>query len=274
MYPRLFQLGRLPIPTYGVFSAIALVVALSLAMRVARRLDLPPDKIWNLGLYTLLAGLIASRLLMVATHFALFRYNPLWLLGLSPTYIPWIPWVSAAIALAVAWLYIKAEELPLPGALDAYAPALTAGFAIQSIGAFLAGADYGTPTHSAIAVTYSSTYAAAWYQTPLHMHLVPVQLYHAAACLAILAGLLLWLPRRKQTGELAGLWLLAYGLTVFFLEFYRGHATTTGLFTPMQRVAIAAVILSAVLLWKRSPSQPTTQITNQITNQTTSKTTP
>lgn len=269
MYPRLFQFGRLAVPTYGVFSAIALVVALSLAMRVARKLALPPESIWNLGLYTLLAGLIASRLLMVGTHFALFRYNPLWLLGLSPTYIPWIPWVSTAIALAVAWLYLKAEELPLRATLDAYAPALTAGFAIQSIGAFLAGANYGTPTHSAIAVTYSSTYAANWYQTPLHMHLVPVQLYHAGACLAILAGLLLWLPRRKQTGELGGLWLLAYGLTVFFLEFYRGHATTSGLFTPMQRVAIAAVILSGVLLWKRSSAQPTTRIATQPTSKTT-----
>ena len=264
MYPRLFQFGRLAVPTYGVFSAIALVATLSLAMRVARKLTLSPDKIWNLGLYTLLGGLIASRLLMVVTHFALFRYNPLWLLGLSPTYIPWIPWVSAAVALAVAWLYLRAEQLPLRAALDAYAPALTAGFAIQSIGAFLAGANYGIPTHSALAVTYSSTYAANWYQTPLDMHLVPVQLYHAAACLAILAGLLLWLPRRTQSGELAGAWLLVYGLTVFFLEFYRGHATTSGLFTPMQRVAIAAVLLSGVLLWKRNPSQPTTQITTQI----------
>lgn len=254
MYPRLFQFGRLAVPTYGVFSAVALVVALSLAMRLARKLHLPPDKIWNLGLYTLLGGLIASRLLMVVTHFSLFRYSPFWLLGLPSSYVPWIPWVSTAIALAVAWLYIKAEELPLRGSLDAYAPALTAGFAIQAVGAFLAGAHFGTPTHSSLAVTYSSSFAANWYQTPLNMHLVPVQLYQAIACIVILTGLLLWLPRRTQPGELAGIWLLVYGLTVFFLDFYRGSATTSGLFTPMQRVAIAAVILSAVLLWKHKPS--------------------
>lgn len=254
MYPRLFQFGHLAVPTYGVTSAIALVVALNVAMRIARKLALPPEKIWNLGIYTLLGGLIASRLLMVVTHFALFRYNPLWLLGLSPSYVPWIPWVSAAIACAIAWLYTKAEELPLRGSLDAYAPALTAGFAIQALGAFLAGAHYGTPTHSALAVTYSSSYAALWYHTPLHMHLVPVQLYHAMACIVILTGLLLWLPRRTQPGELAGLWLLAYGFAVFFLQFYRGDATTSGIFTPIQRLAIAAVVLSAVLLFKRKTS--------------------
>lgn len=254
MLPRLFQFGHLALPTYGAASAIALLVALSLAMRLAPKLHLPQAKIWNLGIYTILGGLIASRLLMVVTHLALFRFNPLWLLGLSPGYIPWIPWTSAAIALAIAWLYIKAEDLPLRATLDAYAPALAAAFAIQSLGAFLAGAAYGTPTHSPLAVTYSSPYAALLYQTPLHIHLVPVQLYQAIACLAILAALLLWLPRRTQPGELAGVFLLACGLTVFFLQFYRGDVFTSGLFTPMQRAAIAAVALSAALLWKRSPS--------------------
>ncbi len=265
MYPRLFHFGHFAVPTYGFFTAVALVVVLSLAMRFARRLDLPPDKIWNLGLYTLLAGLIASRLLMVVTHISLFRFNPFWLLGLSPSFVPWIPWTSAAIALAVAWLYLKAEELPLRGALDAYAPALTAGFAIQSVGAFLAGADFGAPTHSSLAVSYTANYSSIWYQTPLNMHLAPVQLYHAAVCIAILTGLLLWLPRRTQPGELAGLWLLSYGIAVFFLQFHRGDVSTNGMFTPMQRVALAAVVLSAFLLWKRAPRpsmQPIPRVTS------------
>ena len=254
MYPRLFQFGHFAVPTYGVASAVALLVALNIAMRLARKLDLPPEKIWNLGIYTLLGGLIASRLLMVVTHFSLFRYNPIWLLGLSPSYVPWIPWTSAAVALAVAWLYLRAEELPFRAAFDAYAPALTAGFAIQALGAFLAGAQFGTPTHSPLAVTYTSPYAALWYHTPLNMHLVPVQLYHAAACLVIFAGLLLWLPRRTQPGEIAGIWLLTYGIAVFFLDFYRGSAYTSGIFTPMQRLALVAVAGSAVLLWKRKSS--------------------
>ena len=256
MFPRLFQFGHLILPTYGVASAIAFVVALNLAMRIAPRLNLSPAKVWNLGIYTLLAALIASRLLMVVTHLSLFRYNPLWLLGLSPTYVPWIPWTSAAIALAIAWLYIKAEELPLRASLDAYAPALAAAFAIQSLGAFLAGANFGTPTHSPLSIVYSNQYAALLYRTPLHEHLVPVQLYQTLACLAILAALLLWLPRRTQPGELAGIWLLTYGIAVFFLQFYRGDVFSNGIFTPMQRAALAAVVLSAVLLWKRKPSIP------------------
>lgn len=254
VYPRLFQFGHLAIPTYGVVSAIALVVALNVAMRMARRLDLPAEKIWNLGVYALLAGLISSRLLMVVTHISLFRFNPIWLLGLSPSYIPWIPWVSAAIALVIALLYVKAEALPVRGSLDAYVAALAVGFAIQNLGAFLSGANFGTPTHSPLAVTYSNNFSAIWYRTPLHMHLVPVQLYDAAACLAIFALLLLWLPRRTQPGELAGLWLLTYGMAVFFLQFYRGDVFTSGLFTAMQRLALAAVVLSALLLFKRSPS--------------------
>lgn len=253
MYPRLFQFGHFAIPTYGAASAIALVVALAVAARLARKLDLPAEKIWSLGIYTLLTGLIVSRLLMVVTHLALFQFNPIWLLGLSPSYVPWIPWASAAVAAAVAWLYIKAEGLPLRGTLDAWAPALAAGFTIQSIGAFFGGAAFGTPTHTSPAVTYGSNTAALWYHTPLHIYLVPVQLYDAAVCLILFVCLLLWLPRRKQPGEIAGLWLLIYGLAVFFLQFYRGDVFSNGIFTPMQRLALAAVILSAPLLMRREP---------------------
>lgn len=254
MYPRILQLGRFSLPTYGLLTAIGLVVALNLAMRLARKIDIPAEKIWNLGLYTLLAGLIASRLLMVVTHLNLFRYSPLWLLGLSPTYTPWIPWVSAAIAIAVAWLYIKVEDLPLRDSLDVFAPAITAGLAIQSIGAFLGGANFGAPTHGPLAVSYSNHLSGLWYHVPMNMRLQPVQLYHAGICLLIFASLLFWLPRRTQPGEVAGIWLLTYGLARFYLQFLRGSVSTNGLFTPIQRLAIAAVILSAVLLWRRTPT--------------------
>lgn len=223
-------------------------------MRLARKLGLPPEKVWSLGIYTFLAGLIASRLLMVVTHLALFLFNPIWLLSLSPSFVPWTLWASVAIAAAIALLYLKAEGLPVLSTLDAYAPALAAGFAIQSLGAFFAGANFGTPTHAPLAVTYRSNFAALWYHTPLGMHLVPVQLYTCVVCLVILAGLLLRLPRRAHSGEICGLWLFAYGVAVFFLQFYRGDVFIGGIFTPMQRVALAAVILGALLLFERKPA--------------------
>jgi phosphatidylglycerol:prolipoprotein diacylglycerol transferase len=256
VYPRLFQFGPFAVPTYGMFSAWAMVAMLLLVVHMARRLALPQEKLWNLTILALLTGLIASKLLLIPTHFWIFRAHPFWVLGLSTRYDPWIPGVSAALGVAAAWLYLMAEGLPLRRTLDALAPALTLGLGIQAIGAFLAGADFGTPTRAAWAVTYHSTQASLWYGTPLGLPLLPTQLYHAGLCALLLLALLLWLPRRTQDGELAGLWLFAYGLLSFFLQFYRGSAAPLGLFTPLQWIALVMVLASAPLLWKRPSIAP------------------
>jgi len=254
VYPILFQIGPLAVSTYGMFSALAMVAMLLLVVHVARRLALPQEKLWNLTILALLTSLIASKLLLIPAHFWLFRTHPFWLLGLSTRYDPWIPGAAATLGLAAGWLYLMAEGLPLRRTLDALAPAITLGLGIRAIGAFLAGADYGIPTRAAWAVTYRSTPAALWYGTPLGLPLQPTQLFHASLCALLLLALLLWLPRRTQDGELAGLWLFAYGMIRFFLEFYCGAATPVALFTPVQWIALAMVLASAALLWKHKPA--------------------
>jgi phosphatidylglycerol:prolipoprotein diacylglycerol transferase len=62
-----------------------------------------------------------------------------------------------------------------------------------------------------------------WSGTPLGIRLHPVQLYLCALELALCAGLLWWLPQRRQAGEMAGGWLLLSGLGQFFLDLYRGN---------------------------------------------------
>jgi phosphatidylglycerol:prolipoprotein diacylglycerol transferase len=261
VYPILFQFGPFAVPTYGMFSALAMVAMLLLVVHGARRLALPQEKLWNLTILALLASLIASKLLLIPAHFWMFRTHPFWLLGLPARYDPWIPGVSAALGIAIAWLYLMAEGLPLRRTLDALAPAITLGLGIQAMGAFLAGANFGTPTRVAWAVTYHSTQASLWYGTPLGLPLQPTQLYHAGLCALLLLALLLWLPRRTQDGELAGLWLFTYGIARFFLQFYRGAASPVAIFTPVQWIALAMVLASAALLWKHpstaSPLSPT-----------------
>jgi phosphatidylglycerol:prolipoprotein diacylglycerol transferase len=249
LYPRLLQLGHVGIPTYGVLSAVALLAALTLAMRFARRLDLRSDKVWSMGLLAILVALVGERLLLILAHLAVFRAHPFWILGLTTVRSAWIVPCSALLSIAAAVLYAKAEGLPLLRTADAAAPALAAAFAINRAGAFCAGIAYGTPTQLPWGVTYRSFIAAFWYRVPLGVKFHPVQLYDAAASLAIFALLLWWLPRRRQDGELAGLWLFLYGLSVFFLSFCRGDLDRPIL---LHSIATAAVIAGAALWLERS----------------------
>jgi phosphatidylglycerol---prolipoprotein diacylglyceryl transferase len=261
LHPLLFHIGTLAIPTYGVLTAAALLAALALCVERARRAGLPGEKVWNLGLIAILAALFASRLLIVATHLRTFARHPFWVLGLATVHGGWIAAGGAVAGALAATLYALAEGLPLLRVADAAAPAAALGFAISRVGAFFAGLGWGTPTTLPWGVTYRSAVAWLWYRTPLGTKLHPVQLYDAAASLAILAALF-WMGRSgsaRRAGEVAGAWMFLYGVCHFFLEFLRGDAVREpalgGVFTMAQGLALLAVIAGAAL-WLQREAQP------------------
>ena len=248
MYPRLVQLGHVAIPTYGVLTALALVAALAAAVHFARRLSLDPNKVWTLSITAVLSGLVGARLLVVLAHFDIFRQHPFWVLGLSTLRDSWITPVSVALGVAAGVLYALAEGLPVLAAADALAPATAIALAINRIGAFVAGIDFGTPSSVPWAVTYRSRFAAVWYRTPIGVPLHPLQLYEAAVSLFVLALLILWLPRRRD-GELAGIALFFFGVAVPVLSLW-----SADLAHPASSFAlsIAVLLAGAVLLVDRS----------------------
>jgi phosphatidylglycerol:prolipoprotein diacylglycerol transferase len=254
VFPVLFHFGHLAIPTYGVFTAAALLAALAVSVQIAGRLDLRSEKIWNLGLIAILAALFAARLLLVVAHLRTFRAHPFWMLGLENIPGVWIPLGGVAIGAAGALLYAMAGGLPLRRTADALAPAAALGFAINRVGAFCGGAAWGTRTALSWGVMYRNVEAYFWYQTPLRVKLQPVQLYDAALSLALFGLLLAMMRRKSRAGELAGTWLFLYGVGRFFLEFLRGDTAGErllgGALTFGQALAFVAVVAGG-LLWMR-----------------------
>ena len=254
MHPRLLQFGHIAIPTYGALTALALVIALAATVHFARRLSLDPNKIWTLSLTAILTALISARLLLVAAHFSIFRQHPFWILGLTGERDWWIAPASVALGIAAAVLYSLSEGLPLLRVADALAPAAALAVAINRIGAFLAGLDFGTPAALPWSVTYTSRIAALWYHTPLGIPLHPVQLYEAAAALITFAILISYLPRHiadhRQDGELAGAALFLFGVSSPLLALYRADQARPAFSLAL---SIAAVLAGAALWLDRSP---------------------
>ncbi|MFT4114799.1 prolipoprotein diacylglyceryl transferase family protein [Silvibacterium sp.] len=249
MYPRLLQLGHIAIPTYGALTALGLVAALVLAVRLARRFSLDPNKLWSLCLLGTLTTLIGARLLLALVFFRAFRQHPFWVLGLTQVHAPGIFALAAAAGVGAAVLFALAEGLPVLAVLDTLAPAAALATALNRIGAFLAGLDWGTPTRLGWAVTYDRKLSVLWYGTPTYIPLHPVQLYDAAAALLTLALLLFWLPRRTQPGELAGGWLFLTGFAAAIFMPLRADASPA-LALPL---AAAAVIAGGALWLRRKP---------------------
>jgi phosphatidylglycerol:prolipoprotein diacylglycerol transferase len=258
VYPVLFHIGALVIPSYGAVAALGLVLALMLAMRIARRIGIDPNRIWNLCILMLFTALIGSRVLLIIANWNVLRSHPLWVLSIATVHHPLLAAIAALIAFAVAAVYAGLHQMSYRATADVLASPLAVGLAFEQVGALLAGSGYGTGTRLPWAVVYTDPLAARWSDAPLGISVHPVQAY-AAFCFSLLAAaLVLWLPRRKQKGELAGLFLLGTGVTIYMTEFWRDPigrgAIFNGILKGPQVAAILLVLGGAALLIDR-PSQ-------------------
>lgn len=223
MHPRLFQFGHIAIPAYGVFAALAIITALGMATYSARHLSLDPNKIWNLSLTGVFTAVLGSRLLLILFHLTDFVTHPFWMLGLLSIRSRGAFYGGLLLAICASVGYIFANRLPLRSTLDSLTPGAALSLAILSTGAFFAGSGYGAPTTATWGVVYTHGLARLWAGTPLGVRLHPVQLYEAAILFLLFGVLTVWLPRRKNEGEMTGVFLFAYGTTIYFLDFYRGN---------------------------------------------------
>jgi phosphatidylglycerol:prolipoprotein diacylglycerol transferase len=247
MFPKLFQIGSFTLPSYGLLVAIAFLTALGLASRFAKRRGMNPETIVNLGVYCALVGMLGAKLLMIALD-PEFRTHP-------GEIFTWATLQSAGIffggfiaALLFAFVYMRAQKLPVLATCDVFAPGVALGHGIGRLGCFAAGCCWGKPTHLPWAVTFSNPDATTG--VPLGIPLHPTQLYEALAEAFICLFLVRMLNREHREGAVIGFYLLFYGLVRFGVEFLRMHDASNplgGPFTLEQWISLALAVAGLYL---------------------------
>lgn len=252
MHPVLFHIGPLVIPSYGAVAALGVLLALWLAVYMARRLGIDPNRIWNLSVIMLFTALVGARLLLIVANWTVLRHHPLWMLSLAMVHHPLVGAIEALLALAVGGAYVLLRGLPFRTTADALAAPMALGLAFEQIGALLAGSGYGTGTHVPWAITYTHPLAARWSDAPLGIPTHPVQAYAALCFFTIACTIVLWQPHRRQDGDLAGISLMATGATMFITEFWRDPlgrgALLQGVLKGPQVAGVVLVLAGAAVL--------------------------
>ena len=265
MYPELFRIGTFPITTYGIFLAAGMLLALFVAARLAGRDGLPRERIYDLGLWTLIGGLLGSKILMYFTEPDVQVFS---LDFLRSGGVYYGGFLGGFIALVVL---IKIYGLPFWKVADAFAPGVALGQAFGRQGCFAAGCCWGKETTLPWGVHFSEaghqytgvpTYGPDGHELFLH----PTQLYESFFML-IVFGLLLYLHRKKKfNGQVLITYAAIYSVFRFLIEFIRddprgdlfGLTTMTGLSTSQLislLVAVGAIVFLIIRL--RSAKQIT-----------------
>lgn len=262
----------MPVPAYGTFLVLGMLLAVLASRRHGGRLGLRTVEVFDLGLLLVSSGVVAAHLLHVALRFDLYRGATAGATALRVLTV----WNGGLVyyggllgGMAALALWARRRGLPVADAMDFVAPLGALGLASTRMGCFLNGCCFGRPSSAPWAVSYppgspaQSTQAAAGLiatgarSVPVH----PVQLYE----LAFAALLFVWLwrrfPRRRSAGENVALFGIAYGLWRLVAEALRADAPgwSPGRlhWTSMQSWSVALVLVSAgALVWSRRVGRP------------------
>jgi phosphatidylglycerol:prolipoprotein diacylglycerol transferase len=260
MHPILFQRGPITIYTYGVLVATGVLLALWYSRRQALAFGLDPDRVWNIGIYGVLAGLIVAKLWLIALYAGYYWQHPREIFALSTLQSGGTFYGGALGALAVLFIYTRFAKVPLLALMDTFAVGIPLGHAIGRLGCYFAGCCYGKPTWLPWGVTFNNPTAAELVGTPLGVPLHPTQLYESfAECMNFL--LLYFLSRQRRfSGQIIGAYLMLYGAERGSIEFLRGDPDRTmmfnGAFSLMQVVSLGMLIAGAWLWFRGMKQQP------------------
>jgi phosphatidylglycerol:prolipoprotein diacylglycerol transferase len=254
MYPELFRIGNFPVTSYGIWLAAGMLLALFAASRLATRDGLPKERIYDLGLWTLLGGLLGSKLLMIFVEPNVEIFTLDFLRSGGVFYGGLIGGFLTVVGLM--WYY----KLPFWKVADAFAPAVALGQAFGRQGCFAAGCCWGKPTDLFWGVHFTEAghdYTGVPMYGPSNeaLYLHPTQLIESFTMLAVF-GLLVLLHRRKRfDGQVLIAYGIIYSIFRFSIEFLRddprgdllGLTTATGLSTS-QMVSLLVAVVSIVFM--------------------------
>jgi phosphatidylglycerol:prolipoprotein diacylglycerol transferase len=260
MYPEIFRIGNFPINTYGVLLALAFLSALLIASRLAARDGLARERVYDLGLWMLLAAIVGSKVLMLFTE-PEYREDPSRLISLDFLRSGGVFYGGLIAAVVAGYFLIRRYKLPWWKTADAFAPGIALGNAIGRQGCFAAGCCWGKPT----TMPWGVEFTEAGHEVtgvPLGVHLHPTQLYESFGALLVFF-FLLWLHRRKRfSGQVILFYAVLYAVMRFTIEFFRddprgdiaGLTTLTGLSTSQMLSIIVGItgLVFLILRWRRA----------------------
>ncbi|HQZ98517.1 MAG TPA: prolipoprotein diacylglyceryl transferase [Pyrinomonadaceae bacterium] len=263
MYPELFHIGNFPITTYGIWLTVGMLLGLFAASRLGARDGISKDRIYDLGLWTLVGGLVGSKVLMILVEpnvqvFTLdfLRSGGVFYGGL----------IGGFLTVVGLMLYYK---LPFWKVTDAFAPAVALGQAFGRQGCFAAGCCWGKQTDSFLGIHFTELgheYTGVPIYGPGHtdLFLYPTQLIESFTMFAVFA-FLYWLHKRKKfDGQVLVAYGIIYSIFRFLIEFIRddprgdlfGLTTATGLSTSqLVSLLVAAVSIVFMIIRLRSAKE-------------------
>jgi phosphatidylglycerol---prolipoprotein diacylglyceryl transferase len=220
----------LPIPTFGIMVAIAVVVATSIATRIVKRYEelgrLPTRShaiVADMAVVSTFAGIAGARVFDILDNLDRFFADPIRMI-LSRT--GFSIYGGLCFGIVVGVIVVKRRSVPVIPMLDATAPAMMLGYGIGRFGCQISGdGDWGIAANMALkpswlpdwlwAQTYDGNIAGAIIAPP---GVYPTPIYEIAMALAIFWVLWRLRSHNNHAGYVFSVYLLLAGFERLLVE--------------------------------------------------------
>lgn len=231
--PILVQLGPLAIHWYGILVVTGILLGARVATYLAKKGGEDPERIWDLLMFAVIAGIIGARIeyVIIPPHWAYYREH------LAHAFYIWEGGlriygavVGGALGVLIYALVYKIQPLKL---LDFAAPGMAAGHAVGRWGNFINYELYGPPTDLPLGLHIPANFRIPPYNDlvnyPLDTRFHPNFLYESFVNLLLCAGLVLLADRfrdRLKPGTLLAGYLIGYSIIRFLMDYLRTDYTS------------------------------------------------
>ncbi|RXZ78516.1 prolipoprotein diacylglyceryl transferase [Paenibacillaceae bacterium] len=241
----LFTIGNFEVPSHGVVTVLAVLLALGMAHYLAEGTAYRAH-ILNMMPYLLVGGILSARI----WHVFFFQWEYYWKHPMEILYI-WQGGISVQGSLIggfiAAIIYTRKHRLSFWKLADMLAPAIILGQSLGRIACFLNGDAYGSPTGSGFGLIYpeGSIAYAAYGSQPLW----PAEIFEGQWDLVVFVILMLLRNRNWPTGVIFLTYNILYSFGRFNLEWLRGDSPrytfdwTAGQWTSFSVIAVSLCMI-------------------------------
>src|SRR5512138_456824 len=272
MLPDGFQLGPLTIRFYGIILMTGALMGGWLAARELKRRGSDPEIVWDLLIWLIIGGVIGARLWHVFTPSpSALVPDPATGELVNPYFVGGYPHLLDILTiwkgglgipgtiiggLVALYFYVRSHrDISFLDWTDIAAPSLALGQAIGRWGNFFNQELYGAPTNLPWKLYIDEAHRLPGFQSIAYYH--PLFAYESLLNLANML-LLLWIIRRftgrLRKGDVFNVYLIAYPLIRFFLDFLRLDASEiAGININQTVMAVVGILAIIVLIWRHRP---------------------